>query len=133
MNGVELASAVRTRLEGSLPREIYVHAVPAGPLPLRYVLVRTSEGSEAATRAVGTVSTQTPALWVYSTSMHPDPERAAEEAAWGAGKAREALRNWRVEGRWAVTHEASDAARRDESLPDATFVAVEQFSLRSSV
>ena len=131
MNGVELASAVAARL-ASLPRTVYVHAVPSGPLPKRYLLVRTSEGSEDATRAVGTVSTQTPTVWVHSVSMHPAPEMAAREAAWGAGKVREALRNWRPQDRWAVTHEVSDVARRDESLPATTFVATEQFSFRSS-
>lgn len=133
MNGPELAEAAKARLEGQIPsRPVYVGAPPVSP-PARYLLVRTSEGSEESTRSTFTVNIQTPSLWVMSVSRNANPNRAADEASWGAARTREAMRGWAPDPSWAARSEASDPARRDESLPDTTFVAVEQFSRRSAV
>lgn len=134
MNGPELAAAVKARLESLIPsRTVYTGAVPDGNLPARYLVVYTSEGTEEATRSTGTVSVQTPGLWVTCVSRNTSPKVAADEAAWAAAKVRAALRNWRPESSWAVRSETSQPARRDESITATTFYAVEQFSLRSHI
>ena len=134
MNGRELANAVKARLDLMVtPRTVYVGAVPDGTLPPRYLVVWGSEGSEEATRSTQTVSVQTPAVWVSSVSRNSDPKVAADEAAWGAAKARTVLRNWRPDGAWSVRSDTSQPARRDDALPTTTFYAVEQFSLRSHI
>lgn len=133
MNGLELADAVAVRLTSLVPsRTVYAHGVPDGDLPARYLIVWASEGSEESTRMVRTVHVQTPAVWVTSVSRNTSPEVAARESQWGAGKAREALRNWLPESRWAMKHDSSAPARRDESIDATTYVATEQFSLRST-
>lgn len=134
MNGPELAEASSARLESLVPsRPVFVGAPPENDPPERYLVVRTSEGSEEATRSTGTVSVQTPVAWVTSVSRNDDPKEAADEAAWGASRARSALRNWAPESGWSMRSEASQGARRDESIPQTTFYAVEQFSLRSHI
>lgn len=134
MNGPELSALTRARLETLIPsRPVFIGAAPDDTPPPRYLLVRTSEGSEAATRSTHSVSIQTPAMWVLSVSMNPDPDEAYDEAAWGASRARAALRNWRPDGEWRVIAEASQTAKRDESLPQTTFTAAEQFSFRSHI
>jgi hypothetical protein len=134
VNGPELAAAVKARLESLIPsRTVYTGAVPDGTLPARYLVVYASEGTEDATRMTGTVSVQTPSLWVSSVSRNASPKVAADEAAWGSGKVRAALRNWRPESAWSVRSETSQPARRDESIATTTFYAVEQFSLRSHI
>lgn len=134
MNGPELSAAVKARLVAEIPsRPVFVGAPPDGTAPARYLVVRASEGSEESTRSSQTVSVQTPALWVTSVSRNAKPNEAESEANWAAAKARAALRNWRPESEWAVRSDASAMARRDESLPDTTFYAVEQFSFRSHI
>lgn len=134
MNGLELAEVVRARLTSEVPsRVVYVGAPPDNNPPKRYLIVRTSEGSEEPTRASFTVNVQSPALWVTSVSRNNTPSHAQDEAAWGAAAVRSALRNWRPETAWALRSEASSPARRDEALPETTFYAVEQFSLRSNI
>lgn len=134
MNGLEAVAAVATRLRSQVPgRTVYEHGVPDGALPARYVVVFGSEGDEAATRACGTTNVQEPSVWVTSVSRNPDGHNAAREAAWGASRARTALRDYRPEGRWKFTPASSSPARRDEALSDTTFYAVEQFTLRSTI
>lgn len=133
MNGLTLRELAKAHLEPLPGRTVYTGALPDGPLPARYVIVWSSEGSEESTRAARTVNIQTPALWVTSVSRNGDPMVAEREASWGAAEARRRLRNWRPEARWALTHELSQPARRDESIPETTYVAVEQYTLRSSI
>lgn len=134
MNGLTLADDAKTRIAELISgRTIYRGAVPKGTtLPARYVVVWTSEGSEESVRATGTVSIQTPALWVTCVSRNDAPEQAAREASADAATVRAGLRNCRPEDRWALVHEVSQPARRDESISATTFMAVEQFSLRST-
>ena len=96
MNGPELAAAVKARLAAEIPsRPVFVGAPPDDAPPARYLLVRTSEGSETSARSTFTTSVQTPALWVLSVSMNPDPDEAYDEAAWGAARARRSSApNW---------------------------------------
>lgn len=134
MNGLEAGEYVRTRLADLIPsRTVYLNGVPDGPLPTRYIVVWTSEGSEEHTRATGTVNVQTPSIWVTSVSRNGDAEKAAHEAGWGASRLRAALRNYRPESRWALRAVASSPPRRDETLPETTYSAVEQFTVRSAV
>jgi len=133
VNGLELADAVKTRLTAQITgRTIYKGGVPDGAPPPRYIVVWTSEGDEESARASGTVSIQTPTLWVTCVSRNVAPEQAGRESGADAAAVRRALRNWRPQTRWAVKAESSQPARRDESISTTTFMAVEQFSLRST-
>ena len=134
MNGLDAVAAAASRLlTQEIPRAVYSHGVPDGTLPTRYLVVWGADGSEEATRAADTVDALSLVVWVTSVSRNADGQVAAHEAAWGASRARAALRNYRPEGRWAFRAESSSPARRDESIPDTTFYAVEQFRLRSTV
>lgn len=134
MNGLTLGDAVKARLEAQIPsRTVFVGAVPDGALPARYIVVWASEGIEAVGRAAGAANRQTPYVWATSVSRSHSPQQAAREAAWGAAQVRLALRGWRPDDRWRLSHEASVPARRDESISETTFFAVEQFSLPSSI
>jgi hypothetical protein len=128
MGAVEDAAA---RLTTQIPsRTVYSYAVPDGTLPARYLVVYGSEGSEESTRMVGTVSVATPAVWVSSVSRNADPNVAAREAAWGAQKARAALRNYSPDGTWAFRAQVSRPAAADDPAQE-TWTAVEQFSRRT--
>jgi hypothetical protein len=121
-----------SRLTSQIPaRTVYAYAVPDGDLPARYLVVYGSEGAEESTRMSQTVNVATPAVWVTSVSRNADPEVAAREAAWGAQKARAALRNYRPDGGWAFRSETSQPARSNETASVSTFYAVEQFSRRT--
>lgn len=131
MGAVEDAA---TRLRAQIAsRTVYEHAVPDGDLPAQYLVVYGTEGREESTRMSQTVNVTTPTVWVSSVSRNAEPEVAAREAAWGASKARTALRNYRPDGSWAFRSETSQPARRDESASVTTFLAVEQFSRRTSL
>lgn len=133
MNGRELADAVKARLEALIPsRPVYV-GTPSADAPARYLIVHASEGSEESTRSTFTTNVQTPTLWVTSVAHNTDQATAEREAGWTAPKIRAALRNWRPESAWSVRPEISRPARRDGSMPEHTFTAVEQFSLRSHI
>lgn len=134
MNGPGLSAAVAARLRSQVPsRTVYEGAVPDGAIPARYLLVVASEGDEVATRACDVVSVQTPYVWVYSVSRNASPDLAARECAWAAAAVRAALRNWRPEGTWRLSSLASIPAGRNDTTPDTTFDAVEQFRVRSYV
>lgn len=112
-------------------RTVYEYGVPDGPLPLRYLVVRGNEGGEESSTVADARDLRSPAVWVTSVSRNADPALAAREASWGAGRARDALRGWRPPlGRaaWKLASELSQPASRDESIPETTFFAVEQFS-----
>ena len=131
MGAVEEAAA---RLRSQIPsRTVYEYAAPDGTLPTTYLVVYGSQGSEEATRMSQTVNVATPAVWVSSVSRNAKPEAAAREAAWGAQKARAALRNYRPTDTWAFRAESSQPARHDELASTSTFYAVEQFSRRTSL
>jgi len=131
MGAVEEAA---TRLRSQIPsRTVYEYAVPDGTLPAQYLVVYGAEGGEESTRMSQTVNVTTPAVWVTSVSRNSKPEVAAREAAWGAQKARAALRNYRPTGTWAFRSETSQPPQRNETASVATFYAVEQFSRRTSL
>ena len=134
MNGLEAVASVAIQLRELVTgRTVYEHGVPDGTLPARYLVVFGSEGDESATRSCGTTNVQEPAVWVTSVSRNPDAHVAAREAAWGASRARAALRGYRPDGAWSFRPASSSPARRDEALSDTTFYAVEQFRLRSTI
>jgi len=129
MGAVEDAAA---RLRLQIPsRTVYEYAPPDGTLPPRYLVVYGDEGLEEATRLSQTVNVVTPAVWVTSVSRNTEPAVASREAAWGAQKARAALRNYRPDGSWAFKAETSQPARKDETASTSTYFAVEQFSRRT--
>lgn len=129
MGAVEDAAA---RLRSQITsRTVYEYATPDGPLPARYLVVYGSEGLEESNRSTFTTNVQTPSVWVTSVSRNEKPDIAAREAAWGAQKARAALRNYRPDGSWPFRSETSQPARKDETASVSTFFAVEQFSRRT--
>ena len=133
MNGLELAESVAARLRSEVPsRTVFEGAVPDGPLPAQYLVVVTSEGDEAATRACDVVNVQTPHVWVYSVARNDLPDVASWEAAWGAAAVRRALRNWQP-GPFRVRHLVSLPAGRNDTTPVTTYEAMEQFRVRSYV
>lgn len=129
MGAVEDAVA---RLAAQIPsRTVYPYAVPDGDLPARYLIVYGSDGDEESNRMSQTVNVLRPTVRVVSASRNSEPEVAAREAAWGASKARAALRNYRPDGTWAFRHVAGDQSPRvDSSAGATTYVAAEQFSIR---
>ncbi len=130
---MSIVGDIATRLTAQVPsRTVYAHAVPDGPLPAQYLVVRASEGSEGSTRVCATTDTQTPSVWVTSVARNANPQVAAQECAWAAGRVRVALRDW-TPGVWPVTPETSQGPTRDESIPATTFYAVEQFSVRTNL
>lgn len=134
MNGLQLSAWVAAHLGEMIPsRTVYDGAVPDGAIPEQYLVVWAAEGLEEATRACDAASVQSPTVWVNSASRDDDPEVASREARWGAARARTVLRGVRPEGRWTLRPTGSSPARRDESIPETTYVASEQFTLRSSI
>ena len=134
MNGLTLRKAVEARLRSLVPsRTVYGGAVPDGPLPATYLVVWASEGSEESTRSTSTTNVQTPALWVTSVSRNSKPNVAADEAAWGAGKAREVLRNWRPDAGFLLRAEVSAPPRIEQTGTVSTATATEQFSVRTNL
>ena len=133
MNGPGLSAAVAARLRSQVPsRTVYEGAVPDGAIPARYLLVVTSEGDEAATRACDVVNVQIPYVWVYSVSRNASPDLAARECAWAAAAVRAALRNWQPT-EWRLRHLVSAPPGRNDTTPDTTFDAVDQYRVRSYV
>lgn len=134
MNGDQLATAAHARLAAQIPTwPRYLHGVPDGNLPARYLVVRSSEGSEERTRAAGSTTIQSPSLWIAGSVRHDDGQFAAKELAAVMAQVRATLRDWRPESRWALRPVGSQPAIRNEALPETTFYAVEQFRLRSSI
>ena len=134
MNGPALVEAVAARLRAEVPDwPLYEHGLPDGDLPGRYLVVRGAEGTDERTRAVGSTTVQSPSVWVASSVRHPDGQFAAKEAGRGAARVRSVLRDWRPEGRWALRPSGSTPAERNEALPDTTYYAVEQLTLRSTI
>ena len=122
---------VKARLESEVPGlTVYKGAVPNGTLPAKYLVVWASEGDEFSTRMCDATNIIEPTFWVTSVGRLSSPQNSASAAAFGSRETRRALRDWRPYGAWKVRPEASQAPRRDESLPDSTFFAVEQFSVR---
>lgn len=124
-----------TRLTAQIPsRTVYPYAAPDGNLPARYLVVYGSDGTEESNRLTQTVNVLRPAVWVVSVARNLRPEVAAREAAWGASKARTALRDYRPSGSYAFRHETGDTSpRRDDTASTTTFVAAEQFSIRTAI
>ena len=119
------------RLESEEPGSIvFGGAVPNGELPAQYRVVWANEGDEFSTRLCGTTNIIVPTFWVTSVARLGSPQNSFRGAARGSRITRQAFRDWRPYGAWKVRPEASQAPRRDESLPDSTFFAVEQFSVR---
>lgn len=128
-----VAEAVKARLAAQIPtRTVYANAVPEGTtLPAQYLVVWTSNGDEFASAMCDVTDIAVPVVWVTSVSRNAKPEAAAREAAWGADKARTALRDWRSgvgPVSWKLRAVASSPPTRDESLDVTTFYAVEQFT-----
>jgi len=93
--------------------------------------VWSSVGDEESSQMADVTDMLTPLVTVTSVSRNKNPTVAADEAAWGAEQVRAALRDWRPalgSVAWKVRPVASQPPRRDESIPDTTYFAVEQFT-----
>ena len=102
-------------------RTVYRHAVPDAPAA-RYVVVRSNLGEDEATNFGDKADTRTPVVWVTSVSTGRE-QQAADEAMWGAEKARDALIGWRPSigsQRWKPVHVSSQPVTRDDDRPDVT-------------
>lgn len=129
-----ILDAVVLRLQTQVPeRTVYARAIPDGALPAQYLLVRESIADEFSARAVGTVHAGQHAIRVLSVARDPFPERAAHVADVGAARAREALRNFRPGGQWALRFDIGSDPYRDEELPDLTFIVAAQYVARSAL
>ena len=120
---------VAERLRSALgsARTVFEYAVPAGPLPERYLLVTDTPGVDDGERACGVVDARTPVLFVTSVARDDShPARASREAGWGGRKVVDALASWRpVTGRPTnlCRVAATSPIRQDDSLPG--FVAMQ--------
>ena len=129
-----LVDDVKARLEAQITGlTVYKNAVPSGTLPAKYLIVWASAGTETSNRMTDTTNLADPTFWITSVGRLSSPQNSAAAAAFGAREARRAMRDWRPYGAYKVRPEVSQPARRDESLPDATFYAVEQFTVRITV
>lgn len=132
---MSLARDVALTLRAALPTTtVYDFAVPNGPLPESYILVRAGVADEYATRMCATTSTAEDLVRVLAVSRHSQPEVAASRADALRSSFVPVLRDWRPAGslrslRW----DAGGDAFRDTSLPDQTFVAPVQYRLTRPV
>mgnify|MGYP003588834947 FL=1 len=130
-----LVEVVAARLRAHVTsRTVFEFAVPDGPLPTAYLLVRATPASERATRMTDTTDHVMWTVRVLSVARHVDPFKAARTADVGSSMARTALRDYRpLLGPWRMRFELSADAYRDESLPETTFVAAIQYAVRTSL
>lgn len=128
-----LVEDVAARLRTQVPsRAVYELAVPDGPLPTAYLLLRATPSDEAGQRMTDTTDHVMLTVRVLSVARHADPFKAARTADVGSSMARAALRDFRpAAGPWRLRFAASSDAFRDESLPDSTFVAAVQYAVRT--
>ena len=126
--------AVVARLDAVVVgREVYARAVPDGPIPAEYLLVRESVSGEFSARSVGTVHAGEHLIRVLSVARGPRPDDAAHVADVGAERARAALRNYRPAGQWVLRYDLGSDPYRDEDLPDWSFIVASQYFVRSSL
>lgn len=127
-----LVEDVAARLRAQVSsRTTFELAVPDGPLPTAYLLVRATPAAESGERMTETTDHVSWTLRVLSVARHADPYKGARTADAGLVMARDALRDFRPgSGAWRLRYEAGNDATRDESLPDTTFVAAAQYALR---
>ena len=130
-----LVEDVAARLRTQIPsRMVYEYAVPDGSLPAAYLLVRAAVTDEGSERMCDTTHVVDHTVRVLSIARNGNPHVAARTADAGASFARTALRDWRPSGgQWPLRFETGSDAFRDESIPETTFVAPLQYSLRGSV
>jgi len=130
-----LVEDVAARLRAQVPsRAVYELAVPDGPLPTAYLLLRAAPSDEAGQRMTDTTDHVMWTVRVLSVARHVDPFKAARTADVGSSMARAALRDYRpLLGPWRMRFELSADAYRDESLPETTFVAAIQYAVRTSL
>ncbi len=129
-----LVEDVAARLRAHVTsRTVFEFAVPDGPLPTAYLLVRATPASERATRMADSTSVVSWTVRVLSVARHADSFKGARTADTGLSMARDALRDFRPVGQWPLRYETGVDAFRDESLPDTTFIAAAQYSLRNQL
>lgn len=123
---------VAARLRTQVPsRTVYEYAVPDGPLPAAYVLVRSAVTDEESVRMCGTVSVETSTVRVLSVARNNNPHVAGRTADAGSAFCRAALRGYRPgAGQWRLVYETGSDAYRDDSLPETTYMTALQYSLR---
>jgi hypothetical protein len=132
MSSVDVVPVIAARLESVLgaSRTVYRYGVPAGDLPTRYVVVRSSTGEGTAANLADVVDQRAPVVFVTSVAAAPSDADAAREAGWAQRKCVDALTDWRPAlGRasWLPEHVSSLAPTRDDSLPGPVAYAVDQF------
>lgn len=130
-----LVEDVAARLRTQVPsRTVFEYAVPDGTLPTAYLLVRASPVDEGSERLSTTTHVVQSVVRVLSAARNGNPHVAARTADAGAKFARDALRDWRPSGgQWPLRFDVGADAARDESIPETTYVAPLQYSLRGSV
>lgn len=130
-----LVEDVAARLRVQVPsRAVYEHAVPDGPLPAAYVLVRGGITAESSERMASTTHVGEATVRVLSIARHADPHVAARTADAGATFARAALRDFRPSsGQWPMRLALGSDPYRDESVSETTFVVGLQYVLRTDL
>lgn len=131
---MSVVAAVAARLRTGVPSRVtFEFAVPDGDLPTAYLLVRATPATEFPSRAADSTSVVSWTVRVLSIARHADPFKGARTADAGLSMVRDALRDHRPVDQWPLRFESSADAFRDESLPDTTFVAAAQYSLRNQL
>ena len=127
----DVAARLRTQVSS---RTVYEHAVPDGDVAAAYLLVRAAVTDEGSERLATTTHVTGATVRVLSVARNKSPYVAARTATAGATLTRAALRDWRPSGgQWPLRFDLGADAFKDDSIPETTYVAPLQYSLRGSV
>lgn len=127
----DVAARLRTQVTG---RRVFEYAVPDGPLPGAYLLVRGGVERESSERMTGTTHVGEAIVRVLSIADHADPHVAARTADAGATFARNALRDFRPSsGQWPLRLVAGSDPYRNEAVSATTFHVALQYALRTDL
>lgn len=126
-----IVDLLAARIESLVPRTVYRNALPTA-VDARYLWVYTATPLPESMDLGDSQSLRNVTAWVNSTSANADPQVAADEAAWGAQMAAEALVGWRpAAGHWKPVPLAAQPPVKDDDLPGVTvYYAVTSWAFR---
>lgn len=124
-----IVDLLAARLESLTPWTVYKNGLPKAP-SYPYLWVYSTAPLPESVDLGDSQSLRNVTAWVSAVSEDVNPDAAADEAAWGAQMAAEALVGWRpAAGHWKPVPLASQPPAKDDDLPDLTvFYAVSSWA-----